>query len=199
MKLARLISALQAARLLRDAGLHQDFGACQRVIDEINEDVTYLCCLTVRKDFPQWHKRFSAEFWQEEFDGPTAMTSSQKRDRVLSEKIWNYIALTEQGGFDRSTRIKVAFGISKAYSGFIHGAASHIIEMYYGNPPSSQTLSQRDSPYSHGHTEDLKNVFFRSICSFGLAAVAFGDGDLKNAILEFRTHFWTSPASIETC
>lgn len=189
MKLARLISALQAARLLLNAGLLQDFGACQRVIDEINEDVAYLYWLTVGKESPNWHERFFAEFWQEEFDGPTAMTSNQKRDRVPREKIRNFLASMGDVGLDQNTRIKVAYGISKAYSGFIHGAASHIIEMYYGDPPKFHALNQRDSPYLEGHIEDLQNVFFRSICTFGLAAAAFGDGDLKDTILDFRTHF----------
>jgi hypothetical protein len=189
MKLVRLTSALQAAQLLLQAGLLQDFGACQRVIDEINEDVAFLCLSVVRNDETQWHARFLAEFWQEEFDGPTAMTSTQKRARVPREKVRGYLAQGEEGGIDQSARIKINEGIAKAYSGFVHGAGSHIMQMYYGNPPCFHPVGELDSPYLPGHAEDLQNYFLRAICSFGFAAAAFGSKELKDTIIEFRAEF----------
>ena len=83
----------------------------------------------------------------------------------------------------------MASAISKAYSGYVHGAASHISEMYYGDPPRFHALSQADSPHLKLRHEELQNVFFRSICIFGLAAAAFGSSELKNSVADFLLHF----------
>jgi hypothetical protein len=194
MKLARLTTALNAARVLLGAGLLQDQGAAQRVIDEMNEDVTYLCLGAIREEWPSWHGRFLTEFWQEEFDAATAIQSTQRRDRVSREKVRAFIAKFEEGGFDQSTKVNVTETIAKTYSGYVHGAGSHIMEMYFGNPSHFHVGASYRSPFWADHVEDLNNYFLRGICSFGLAAAAFGDGDLKVNILEFRTHFETAAA-----
>lgn len=192
MKLARLSTALNAARVLLGAGLLQDQGAAQRVIDEVNEDVAYLCVGVIRDEWPTWHDRFFTEFWQEEFDAATAIQSTQRRDRVVREKVRAFVAKFEESGFDQSTKADVTATLAKAYSGYVHGAGSHIMEMYFGDPPQFHVGASYASPLWADHVEDLNNYFLRGICSFGLAAAAFGDGDMKNTIVEFRTHFETA-------
>lgn len=192
MKLARLATSLNAARVLLGAGLLQDQGATQRVIDELNEDVCYLSLGLIRDEWPTWHDRYLAEFWQEEFDAATAMQSTQRRDRVPREKVRAFIAKFEEGGFDQSTKVSVTATVAKTYSGYVHGAGSHIMEMYFGDPPHFHVGASYASPFWGDHVEDLNNYYLRGICSFGFAAAAFGDASLKTNILDFRTHFETA-------
>ncbi|MDP3619426.1 MAG: hypothetical protein Q8R63_06490 [Ramlibacter sp.] len=189
MKLARLATSLNAARVLLGAGLLQDQGAAQRVIDEMNEDVSYLSLGLIRSEWPSWNDRFLAEFWQEEFDAPTAMRSTQRRDRVPREKVRAFIAKFEEGGLDQSTRVNVTATVANTYSGYVHGAGSHIMEMYFGDPPRFHVGASYASPFWDDHVGDLNNYYLRGICSFGLAAAAFGDADLRGTIIDFRTHF----------
>ena len=95
----------------------------------------------------------------------------------------------EGSGLDASRAVEVTWTISKAYSGYVHGASPHIMEMYGGNPPRYHVAGLVGTPlYSH-HKDDLWNYFYRGICAFGFAAKAFGDEKLFASIREFRDDF----------
>lgn len=54
-KLARLISTLHAARLLLREGFVQEQAALQRILDEINEDITFLSFGVISNDITSRH------------------------------------------------------------------------------------------------------------------------------------------------
>lgn len=189
-KLARIISGLHAAHVLLEAGFLQEQAALQRMLDEFQEDVTFLSCAVIFDDVTDLHKRYLDVFFEEEFDKPEdPVASTQKRPMVPREKIRAYIARVEGSGLDPSRGAALGRTLSKAYSGYVHGASPHIMEMYGGNPPHFHVSGMRDTPRFVDHQDDLWNYFYRGICAFGFAAKAFGDESLVESIRRYRDQF----------
>ena len=181
-KLARVISGLYAARILLESGFIQEQSALQRMLDEFQEDVIFLASAVISNDVADLHRTYLNAFYEEEFDKPDPVSSTQKRLMVPREKIRAYIARIESRGLDPSRDVALTRTISKAYSGDVHGASPHIMEMYGGNPPRFHVTDMRGTPLFSAHQDDLWHYFYRGICVFGFAAMAFGDEALSNRI-----------------
>jgi hypothetical protein len=190
MKLARIVSALMAARTLVHCGLCQDAGAMQRIVDELNDDVCFLCFAIIDGNFTPNHKRFLDEFWQEEFEdiGKPTMRNTL-RNRVSRGDIQGYLSQhAVPAGMDHSKVVHATKLVAKSYSGYVHGAGYHIMEMYGGDPGEFH-FDLRGTPNSYSQFEDLVNNHHRSIGSFFIAAKAFGDPELVEQVRAFRTFF----------
>lgn len=95
-KLARIISGLYAARTLLEKGFLQEQAALQRMLDEFQEDVTFLSFAVIFGDVSDLHRRYLDAFFEEEFDKPEdPVASTQKRPMVSRDKIRAYIARVE--------------------------------------------------------------------------------------------------------
>lgn len=188
-KLARIVSTLNAAYLLMAHGFVQEQAALQRVLHEMHEDVIFLCYSRIFNDFTQLHQDYLDAFYEEEFDAETAMESSQKRPMFSRKKIQAYIARKEGSGLDPSTGVELARTLTKAYSGYIHAASPHIMDMYGGNPPHFHVDGMLGTKRHTEHRQDLWNYVYRSILSFGLAAKVFGDQELFDQIHAFTVKF----------
>jgi hypothetical protein len=189
-KLARVVSGLQAARLLMTAGFFQEQSALQRTLDEFNEDIHFLAYSVVYGDTTELHRDYLAAFFQEEFDNPaSAIKSTQKRPMVPRKKIRAYLARIQAANIDPSRGAEVRRTVDKIYSGFVHGASPHIMEMYYGDPPHFNVRGMLGTPLADEHREDLWNYFYRSIGSFVVSAKAFGDEALCQSVLKYMRSF----------
>lgn len=187
-KLARLVSSLHATRLLMTHGFVQEQAALQRVLDELQEDVTFLAFGVIFGKWTSLHDEYLAAFFEEEFDAETAIDSTQKRPMIPRKKIRAWIASME-GGLDQSRGVELTRTISKAYSGYVHAASPHIMDMYGGNPPAFHMHGMLGSPRHLEHRADLWNYFYRAIIAFGFAANAFGDEELFATIRKFADEF----------
>jgi hypothetical protein len=189
-KLARVISGLHAARLLLAHGFLQELGAMKRMLDEFNEDILFLAYSVISGETTALHQEYLDGFWQEEFDDPTsAFASTQKRPMVSRRKIRAYLARIAGSGLDPSSTTEVIRTVDKTYSGFVHGASPHIMDMYYGDPPSFQVRGMSKTALAKEHAEDLWNYFYRGIASFVYSAKAFGDDALCQSILIYMRQF----------
>lgn len=189
-KLARLVSGLHAARLLLVHGYLQEQGALQRMLDEFQEDITFLCLAVIYNDIGELHLRYLDAFYQEEFDKPEdPIGSTQRRPMISREKIRAYIAKSEAAELEPSRGIQLSKTMSKAYSGFVHGASPHIMEMYGGNPAKFHVQGMLGAPIIAGHEKDIWNYFYRGIIAFGFAAKAFGAEELFKSIQDYCNHF----------
>lgn len=188
IKLARLLSALHAAKILLDAGLVLDVGASKRILDEMAEDVLFIVgVLREGKTTPQ-HERFLKEFWQEEFaDSETDDLKNLERDRVPRKKIRSFNARLPGVKIDPEIRKNLQDVVGKTYSGYIHGAAAHTMEIYGGEKPRFHASGLRYAPPWLSQAEDLKNYFHRSVCVFGIVAGSFGDQPLLSKLLDLRS------------
>ena len=188
-KLARCVSGLHAVRLLMCHGFAQEQASIQRMLDELQEDVKFLSYGVILGDVTELHKRYLDDFYQEEFDADTSLASTQKRDMTPRKKIHAYLSKMGGKNSDPSTHQEVSRTISKAYSGFIHGASPHIMDMYGGNPAKFHMNGMLDAEIHQDHEEDIWNYFYRGIMAFAFAAKAFGDEKLFADIYEFQKDF----------
>jgi hypothetical protein len=174
-KLARVQSSVRAARLLLVNGFVQEQAILHRTIDETNEDILFLVYAVTNDTITDLHKRFLEAFWEEEIDeSGTMMASRQKRPMIPRKKIQAYLANIEGVDVDSSTSKEAARTIAKAYSGFVHGASPHIMDMYGGNPPHFHTKGMLGTPKMEEHSEDLWNYAYRSFISHIAVAKALG-------------------------
>jgi hypothetical protein len=188
-KLARLVSTLQAARLLMNHGFVQEQGALQRMMDELKEDISFLAYAVIFNEVTPLHKLYLDAFYQEEFDAETALDSSQKRPMVRREKVRAYLARADESALNPSRQIEALRTIAKAYSGYVHAASPHIMDMYGGSPPMFFMRGMRGTERHDEHRADLWNYFYRSIVAFATTAKAFGDDDLFTKIALYAKDF----------
>ncbi|MBL4894992.1 MAG: hypothetical protein JKY59_09045 [Emcibacter sp.] len=185
-KLARLVTGLQAITSLNKTGFYQEQAALQRMLDEFEEDITFLCFAIIFNDFTDHHQKYLDYFYEEEFDVPeNSIASKQKRGMVSRQKIRAFIYKDRR----QSSSIEVSRTISKNYSGFLHGASPQIMELYFGNPPKFQLWNTINSPFRADHMDDLFNYYYRAIFSFYFSANAFGDDKLCDKIIKFSDEF----------
>ena len=188
-KLARVVSGLHAAYLLLQHGLVQEQAALQRMLDEFHEDIMMLAYASIYSDVTALHEKYLAAFYEEEFDKENAIESTQKRPMVSRKEIRAYLAKVEGAALDPSRGIELSRTVSKAYSGFVHGASPHIMDMYGGHPPRFHVAGMLGTEREEEHREDLWNYFYRGIISFTFVAKAFGDDQLFDRIRQYRDEF----------
>ena len=189
-KLAKIVSALHAAHLLLSTGFIQEQGALHRMLDEFQEDAVFLCYALIKNDLTQLHQSYLQAFYMEEFDKPDdPLASTQKRPMIKRDKIRAYLARIDGVNNDPYTAERARRSLSKAFSGYVHGASPHIMEMYGGEPPRFHVRGLKGSPLYDDHAYDLWNYFYRSACTFAIAAKAFGDDPLFARIQKFTNDF----------
>jgi hypothetical protein len=188
-KLARLVSGLHAARLLMEHGFVQEQGALQRMLDDIEEDIMLLTFSVIFNKPTPLHQKYLDAFYEEEFDAESALASTQKRPMISREKIRAYIVRVGGAEVDPSRAIEASRTINKTYSGYVHAASPHIMDMYGGSPPHFHTSGMAGTTIQQGHREDIWNYFYRSILSFAFSAKAFGDEELFAQLNELSHEF----------
>lgn len=187
-KLARIVSGLDAAHLLLLRGLFQEQGAMQRILDELDEDAMFLSNGLIH-GWTDRHAEFLEAFFQEEFDNPQdPANSTQNRPMPRRDKIRAFIAKM-MGGGDPSGAIKATRTLSKGYSGFVHAASPHIMDMYDGDPPRFHLRGMLGTGHASSHLHDIWNSFYRGVMTYALAAHALGNLQLANKIMAFKLEF----------
>lgn len=178
-KLARIVTGLRSAQLLLKHGLLQEQVAIHRILDEFQQDITFLVYARLFNDLSDLHRRYLEAFYEEELDKPeNPIDSSQARPSIPRQKIRAYIADKERAENDPSRTIELTRTLSKAYSGFVHGASPQIMNMYGGPSVGFQVSGQGDTPHQRDHQIDLWNYFYRGLISFAEVASVLGPQEL---------------------
>jgi hypothetical protein len=188
-KLARVVSGLHATQLLLENGLLQEQAAVQRMLDEFHEDILFLAYAVINNEQTALHRKYLDAFYKEEFDAPTAVESSQDRPMVPRRKIRAYVAQVDLGGIDPSTAVTLSHTIHSGYSGFVHGASPHIMDMVQEDPPRFRIHGMSGTSQQEEHRHDLYNPFFRAIIAFAVVAKAFRDDELFQSLQAYHLEF----------
>ena len=189
-KLARVISGLHAASLLLDQGFVQEQGVLHRTLDELGEDILFLVAALTNDSITDLHKRFLRAFYEEEFDNlDDPVASTQKRDMVPRAKIRAYLARVFDAAGNPSRDISVSRTLSKAYSGFVHAASPHIMDMCGGAPPTFHLNGMLGTPRVAEHARDAWNYYYRGLIAVAAVANALGDRQLVDSLLSYKAQF----------
>ena len=187
-KLVRVVTGLKSAYILMENGFFQEQAAIQRMLDEFQQDISFLCIAIYKNDITDLHKSYLEAFYQEEFDIPEdPVASTQKRPMIPRKKIIAFLAKVEAVANDSnpSRSIDLTTTLSKTYSGYVHGASPHIMSLYCGTPPSFHVSGMLDTPHEAVHKLDLWNYFYRGLLSFEEAAYIFNEERLASDLNKF--------------
>lgn len=100
---------------------------------------------------------------------------------VAREKIRAYV--NQHPGQNAERANVISRVISKAYSGFVHGASPNIMDMYGGSPPRFDVAGEHRKDWRELHANDALNYLLRALFSIAFAALAFDEQEL---FLELR-------------
>ena len=179
LKSARLISGLLAGKHLLDAGFLQELGAIQRMMDEIDADIMFLSGPSIFGKLVPAHQEYLDEFFAEEFNKPgDTLGPSPKRHRVSRKRIRAYNATVFPYGSPVDKTVAVTATLEKAYSGFVHAAAGHIMDIYFGDPPRWHIEGMAGTFRQIESREDFINYIYRSIGAQSFVAKALKLDDL---------------------
>ena len=164
LKCIRIVSSLNASLALLEKGYVQEVYVLCRCIDEFFEDILYMATPLNGNSPSKDQIRFVEEFYQEEYDPPTnPLMSTQKRDRVPRKKIQAAISRIEGQEINPSDSQELHRTISQTFSGYVHGAYVHIMELYGGKPPYYHTSGMLNTPKLVECENNLVHHVYRSI------------------------------------
>ena len=143
----------------------------------MQEDINFLSLAIIRDEMTDRHKQYLQYFYAEEFDDPSNVIGSHKsRGMVSRDKIRAYV---NRALDNDSSRANIAGKvITKAYSGFVHAASPHIMDMVWGEPPRFDLCGETAQFATRGFDRDGLNYFYRALIDTAIAAIAFGERKL---------------------
>lgn len=198
LKGIKAISTLNACVLLLRAGHTQEVGALCRMVDDFCNEILFLIAPQAGDTFSVDQTRYLDNFFQEEFEQPgDPLRSPQKRDTVPMKKIFATFGKLAAGEVNPSDAQELLRTVHQAFSGYIHAAYPHIMEMYGGNPPRFHVSGMLGTPRIPEWQSQLVGYVQRLIMVSVFVARKLGVPDLElpvRALLdEFESATGTKP------
>lgn len=183
LKGVKLISTLNGALVLLAQGYVQEISALIRIADDCSSDILFML-LPANGDKPsQDQDRFFEEFYQEEFDDPARpLGANNKRDVVPRKSVFSAFARLVQAHLNPSDAQSAMATIHKAFSGFVHGAYPHIMELYGGQPPKYHMSGMAGTPKEAEARKQLIAEIYRAIMVSELVSRKLGMEDVRLSI-----------------
>lgn len=179
-KLARVISALHAADVLLGAGFVQEQGVIHRILDEINEDITFLAVARTNDSETTLHKRYLKAFFEDQLaEDWNSKLHIKGPDMPSRKSIRAYVKKILGKGVKDSNAPET---VARAYGGYVHAASQNIMDLYGGDPPQFHLRGMLGTPRIQEHSDDGWNYLYRSFSSFVIVARAFGDKQLSDVL-----------------
>ena len=187
-KLARYVSGLNAIDTLLLAGYVQEQAVIQRTLDEIGEDITFLV-LGINNGETALHRDYLKVFWQEEFEeGIAPIDNTKGRYNIARRKIRLAIEGV-MGAQPGSPEVKAGSVISQVYSGYVHAASPHVMEMCGGEERRFFVTGLKGTSRMREHVQDAWNYSYRGLLALTMVAKAFGDGPLVDQFYAYLARF----------
>jgi hypothetical protein len=190
LKFARLISLLVALDLLIADGLIQEQGVLQRAIDETDEDILFLGLAMTNGLRTELHDDYLKQFWQEDYgDASQPVATRIPRGQTRRSKIRAFLNRAV-GQPDPSTSDAVGAVLHSVYSGFVHGAAPHLMELFDENGGRFMLSGISSNVRLVDYILDAQNVYYRALMSGVVASRGLGSqeasADLVLAVNRFQ-------------
>jgi hypothetical protein len=181
LKAVKICSTLRAALALVDLGHMQEAYALCRICDDQTDDIGYLVKPLGETGLMSVDQlRFLNEFYQEEFDKPDdPLASTRRRDRVPRRKVYAGI---HKDAKDPSTALALNQTLQRTFSGYVHGAYSHIMDMYGGNPGSYHMCGMLDTPRIPEALRTIPHYLYRGMMAVEGLALLTGRVDLATKL-----------------
>ncbi len=198
LKGVKLISTLNAALVLFRHGYAQEIGAFCRMADDFFFEIMFFIKALGEAGPSKDQQRMFDDFFREEFENPDhPLGSVQDRDNVPRRKIhaaFGQIAKDDLNPHDAQNTVST---VHKAFSGYVHGAYPHIMEMYGGNPPHFHMRGMLGTPRIREWEDQLVTYVYRAIMTAELTSRKFGlpaiEKSIRGLLVEFETKLNCKP------
>jgi len=192
-KVARNISGLNTVGVLLAAGYVQEAGVLFRTLDEIQEDIFFLATAETNNARTERHVQYLKAFYADPtFSRPEGSLDVPKSNSVPRKKIRAHTMRVLGQGVNASQALAASEGVGTTYSGYVHAASENIMDMYGGDPPHFHIEGMRGTPRIAETLQDAENYVYRGLMSTIVAAKAFGDRPLVEALYEFLAKYESS-------
>jgi hypothetical protein len=94
------------------------------------------------------------------------------------------VDVAKYSGPDPSTAIKAERSVYKSYSGYVHGAAPHIMDLHSVACEGFSVRGVAGTYRQDEHRADLRNYYFRTLQATAMVAKAVGDGALCTRMMD---------------
>lgn len=187
-KLARVASSLNAVQVLMEPGLYQEVGVIFRVLDELTEDIHFLCLPLLGQPHTPLHDEYLEYFYREDRENPNDLTQPfKKRETVKRSKI--HSALGVSLPINHHDGMHIHNALSTLYSGYVHAASPHVMDAYGGMPARFHVSGMRGTPREASFERESITYAYRALHATMLAALALGKNVLAERLLAFRSAF----------
>jgi hypothetical protein len=159
------------------------------MLDEFSEDILFLCQAIRTGEITELHKSYLEVFYQEEFDNPdNPFLSTQKRHTIPRKKIHASLSRIPEQELNPNDSQELYRTLSQAYSGFVHAASTHVMDMYGGNPPKFHLSGMLGTPRIQEFVENAWDYFYRGLISTMMVALSFKQDALLQRLYAFRAY-----------
>lgn len=177
LKGVKLVSTLNASVQLLKGGFIQEMGALCRMLDDLKNEITFLLVPLDGKKYSDSQMEFLRDFFQEELNDPQPIKSTQKRKSVPARKVHAGVAKISSTVLNPSDSQALLERLNKSYSGYVHGAYPHIMELYGGSSRDSLHFHMNGvagSPVLSTWSNQLAQYVYRAACVLVLVAKKLG-------------------------
>lgn len=190
LKGIKTISTLNACVLLLRHGHTQEIGALCRMVDDFCNEILFLLQPQGEDGFSDDQMCFIESFYQEEFDKPgDPLGSAQKRETVPVRKIHATFAKLASDELNPSDAQNLLRTTHQAFSGYVHGAYPHIMEMFGGNPPHFHVSGMLGTPRIDEWRNQLVGYVQRLIITSVFVSRKLGITDMEQPLRAFLIEF----------
>lgn len=188
LKGVKIVSTLNASMVLLRSGYAQEIGALCRMIDDYCNEVFFLLKPQDGNSFSKDQVQFLEDFFQEEFDNPTnPLGSTQKRANVPVRKIHATFGKIAKSELNPSDVQELLHTTHQAFSGYVHGAYPHIMEMFGG--PRPHLRGMHGTPRVDEWRGQLIGYVYRAIMVSIFAARKLGLDEIERKMRQLLEKF----------
>jgi len=193
LKGVKLISTLNAGLVLLQAGYTQEIGALCRMADDFCYEILFFMGPFGPSGPSKDQIRMLEDFFKEEFENPAdVLGSAQNRDTVPRRKInaaFGKLAQDQLNPHDAQGTLET---VHKAFSGYVHGAYPHIMELYGGSPPRYHLDGMLGTPRIAEWQDQLVTYVYRAIMVAELNSKRLGANATEQAIRQLLVEYETT-------
>lgn len=187
LKLARYISGLNACDVLLVTGFVQEQGVLQRTLDETNDAILFLV-FGAQDGLAKVHRKYLSAFWQEEFEEGVAPIDSTKGRYIYPGEVRKWL-LQRTGEEENDIGARSTSIVARAYSGYVHAAAPHIMDMCGGPGLRFHLKGLNGTTRISEHVDDFWNYVYRGFLVSICATRSFGDEETAAYLYDALARF----------
>ena len=190
LKAVRMVSGLNACLCMLEDGYYQEIMVVLRTIDDFFSDILFILEDSEQGKLNEYQKLFIEDFFKEEFVNPAnPIKNSKRRSTVPRRKTWASVARQIGQFANPSDAQKILQVTNDAFSGFVHGAYPHIMELYGGRPPHFHVNGVVGSPRIQTCIKQISFYLHHTILAIGILTKSLGLSELSDRIHDIRDYF----------